>query len=269
MHLYPLRSFAILWCALVWLAAVNAATAAEEAVDIELVLAVDVSGSMDADELVLQRYGYVAAFRHRDVIGAITSGFLGRIAVTYVEWAGPYSQVVTVPWRVVDGAASAREFADILDDAPTAYIRGTSISGGLAFSAGLFGGNGIEGTRRVIDISGDGANRQGIPVEVARDEVLARGIVINGLPLLLKPRPYFWSGGGGLDEYYHDCVIGGPGAFIIAVTKKSHLARAVRRKLVLEIAGAPPRAFLALAHAPRTKVDCFFGEKTYRSRDLE
>ena len=267
--MHPLRSLAALWCVFVWLAAVDAASAAEEAVDIELVLAVDVSGSMDDDELVLQRYGYVAAFRHAEVIDAIRSGFLGRIAVIYVEWAGPYSQVVTVPWRIVDGEASARAFAAILDDAPTAFIRGTSISGGLAFSARLFDDNGIDGTRRVIDVSGDGANRQGIPVEVARDSVLARGIVINGLPLLLKPRLYFWTGGGGLDDYYNDCVIGGPGAFVIAVTEKSQLARAIRRKMVLEIADATARPFLANAHAPRAKVDCFIGEKIYRSREIE
>ena len=220
MHRCPLRPLATLWCVLFWLAAVNAASAAEAAVDIELVLAVDVSGSMDDDELVLQRYGYVAALRHADVIDAIRSGFLGRIAVIYVEWAGPYSQVVTVPWRIIDGEASAREFAAILDDAPTAFIRGTSISGGLEFSAKLFDDNGIDGTRRVIDVSGDGANKQGIPVEVARDSVLARGIVINGLPLLLKPRLYEYVGGGGLDDYYDDCVIGGPGAFVIAVTER-------------------------------------------------
>ena len=272
MHLHFLPSLAVLSHAcLLWLAGVDAATGAEAAVDVELVLAVDVSGSMDGDELVLQRYGYVAAFRHPEVIGAITSGFLGRIAVTYVEWAGPASQVVTVPWRIVDGEASARAFADILDDAPTAFIRGTSISGGLEFSASLFSGNGFEGTRRVIDISGDGANKQGIPVELARDRALARGIAINGLPLLLKPRLYLWTGGAGLDDYYRDCVIGGPGAFVIPVTEKSQMARAIRRKFVLEIAGVRARLFLANAHAPafRAKVDCFIGEKIYRSRDLE
>ncbi len=264
--MHTLRFLAALCCAF---ATVNAASAAEEAVDIELVLAVDVSGSMDDDELVLQRYGYVAAFRHAEVIDAIRSGFLGRIAVIYVEWAGPRSQVVTVPWRIVDGEVSARAFADLLDAAPTAFIRGTSISGGLEFSARLFDDNGIDGTRRVIDVSGDGANRQGIPVEVARDNALAQGIVINGLPLLLKPRLTFWTGGGGLDDYYHDCVIGGPGAFVIAVTERIQMARAIRRKMVLEIAGAPARLFFANAHAPRAKVDCLIGEKIYRSRNIE
>ncbi len=258
-------SAVILFC----LATFNAAARAETAVDLELIVAVDVSGSMDEEEHVLQRQGFVAAFRHPEVINTIMSGFIGRVAVTYVEWAGPVSQVVTVPWRIIDGKDSAGAFADILADEPIAFIRGTSISGGIEFAAGLFTDNGIEGTRRVIDVSGDGANNMGEPVEAARDRALARGIVINGLPLLLKPRLYFWTGGAGLDDYYRDCVIGGPGSFVIPVTIESHLARAIRRKLLLEIAG--PRAHLhyADAPAPRTKVDCFIGEMIRRSRELE
>ncbi len=263
-----LRSLAAVpFAALFWLA--DEAARAEIPVDLELVLAVDVSGSMDDDEHVLQRQGHVEAFRHPLVISAITSGILGRIAVTYVEWAGPASQVVTVAWRIIDGEDSARAFANALAGAPIAYIRGTSISGGLAYAATMFKNNGIEGTRRVIDISGDGANNRGVPVELARDVVLARGIVINGLPLLLKPRLYYWTGGAGLDDYYRDCVVGGPGAFVIAVTEKSQLARAIRRKLVLEIAGVRARLFHAKVPALRAKVDCLIGEKIRRSRDFE
>jgi hypothetical protein len=270
MHLDFPRSRAVLSLIFCFsLSTVNVAAGAETAVDLELVLAVDVSGSMDEEEHILQRQGYVTAFRHPQVIDTIVSGFLGRIAVTYVEWAGPISQVVTVPWRIIDGDKSARTFADDLAAAPIAFIRGTSISGGLEFSARLFDGNGIEGTRRVIDVSGDGANNRGNPVEAARDGVLARRIVINGLPLLLKPRLYFWTGGAGLDDYYRDCVIGGPGAFVIPVTEEIHLARAIRRKLVLEIAGLRARLFYANAPAPRAKVDCFIGEKIRRSRDYE
>ena len=121
----------------------------------------------------------------------------------------------------------------------------------------------------MIDVSGDGANNMGEPVEAARDQALAQGIVINGLPLLLKPRLYFWTGGAGLDDYYRDCVIGGPGSFVIPVTKESHLARAIRRKLLLEIAGPRARLHYADAPAPRTKVDCFIGEMIRRSRELE
>lgn len=268
MRLGFLRSLAAVpFAALFWLA--DEAARAETPVDLELVLAVDVSGSMDDDEHVLQRQGYVEAFRHPLVISAITSGILRRIAVTYVEWAGPASQVVTVGWRIIDGGDSARAFANALSDAPIAYIRGTSISGGLAHAATLFTDNGIEGTRRVIDISGDGANNRGVPVELARDVVLARGIVINGLPLLLKPRLYYWTGGAGLDDYYRDCVVGGPGAFVIAVTEKSQMAVAIRRKLVLEIAGARPRLLPAAAHARRATSDCLIGEKIRRARNFE
>ena len=202
------------------LAAIHAVAKAETAVDLERVLAVDVSGSMDEEEHILQRQGYVAAFRHPEVINTIMSGFIGRIAVTYVEWAGPVSQVVTVPWRIVDGKDSAGSFADILADEPIAFIRGTSISGGIEFAAGLFADNGIEGTRRVIDVSGDGANNMGEPVQAARDQALTQGIVINGLPLLLKPRSYFLTDGAGLDDYFRDCVIGGPGSFVIPSRKK-------------------------------------------------
>lgn len=245
------------------------AGAAGTAVDLELVLAVDVSGSMDEDEHALQRQGYVAAFRHPQVINTIGAGFLGRIAVTYVEWAGPASQVISVPWRIIDGGKSSRAFAGELAAVPRAFIRGTSISGGLEFSAGLFDANGIEGTRRVIDISGDGANKNGTPVEMARDAVLARRIVINGLPLLLKPRLYLYTGGDGLADYYRDCVIGGPGAFVISVTESIQMARAIRRKLLREIAGLRPLFQLAVGHARGPKVDCFIGEKIYRNWDQE
>jgi hypothetical protein len=270
MHWRFPRSLAVLFAVIFFsLAAIDAAARAETAVDLELILAVDVSGSMDEEEHILQRQGYVAAFRHPEVINTIMSGFIGRVAVTYVEWAGPVSQVVTVPWRIIDGKDSAAALADILADEPIAFIRGTSISGGLEFAEGLFDDNGFEGTRRVIDVSGDGANNMGGPVEAARDQALARGIVINGLPLLLRPRLYFWTDGAGLDDYYRDCVVGGPGSFVIPVTEKSHLARAIRRKLLLEIAGPRARLYHADAPALRAKVDCFIGEKIRRSWDDE
>lgn len=270
MHRRFRRSLTVLSAVIFFcLAAINAAAGAETAVDLELILVVDVSGSMDEEEHILQRQGYVAAFRHPEVLNTMMSGIIGRVAVTYVEWAGPVSQVVTVPWRIIDGKDSAEAFADILADVPIALIRGTSISGGIEFAAGLFDDNGIEGIRRVIDVSGDGANNMGKPVEAARDQVLAQGIVINGLPLMLSPRLYYWTGGAGLDDYYRDCVIGGPGAFVIPVTKKPHLALAIRRKLVLEIAAPRARIQYAAAPAPRAKVDCFIGEKIRQSREYE
>ena len=264
-----MHRLAFSFLALLCLAFPVGAGAAETALDLELVLAVDVSGSMDEDEHALQRQGYVSAFRHPQVINTIRSGFLGRIAVTYVEWAGPVSQVVTVPWRIIDGEERSRAFADELAGVPRAFIRGTSISGGLEFSAGLFDANGFKGTRRVIDISGDGANKNGTPVEMARDAVLARRIVINGLPLLLKPRLYLYTGGDGLADYYRDCVIGGPGAFVISVTETIQMARAIRRKLLREIAGLRPLLQLAIGHARRARVDCFIGEKIYRNWEQE
>ena len=236
-------------------------------VDLELVLAVDVSGSMDEGERALQCGGYVQAFLHPEVIAAIGSGVYGRIAVTYVEWAGPRSQEVMIPWRAVDGQASAEGFAAALRAAPTSHIHGTSISGALAFASTLFDANGFAGARRAIDVSGDGPNNMGPPVTPVRDAVVARGVTINGLPLTLHAGGPEGMGYGGLaagllDLYYEDCVIGGPGAFFLSVQAPEQLADAIRRKLVLEIAGPAPTlqpAQLA-QHPPR--IDCLIGEKT-------
>jgi len=209
-------------------------------VDLELVLAVDVSRSMDSGELALQRFGYADAFRHPSVVSAIASGPNGRIAVTYVEWAGPDVQQVIVPWFLVDGADAARAFADSLTFGALGSRRGTSISGGLLFAATLFQENSFTGLRRVIDLSGDGPNNMGLPVVAARDAVVAQGIVINGLPLTLKrPTDRFYNIEN-LDIYYEDCAIGAPGAFLVAAHDPAGLAAAIRRKLVLEIAGRPP-----------------------------
>jgi hypothetical protein len=210
---------------------------ADDSVDLELVLAVDVSGSMDRDEQALQRVGYVAAIRHPDVVDAIRSGLTGRIAVTYMEWAGPSAQRVVVPWQVIDGQETADRFAAILNAAPLGTMRGTSISSGLSLAAALFQNNGFEGTRKVIDISGDGPNNMGPPVIAARDQVVALGIVINGLPIMIKQQGYrSYSSIDDLDTYYEKCVIGGPGAFIVAVNDIDGLVEAIRRKMVLEVA---------------------------------
>jgi hypothetical protein len=235
------------------------AAAEDVPVDLELVLAVDVSGSMDEGERALQRGGYVAAFLHPEVIAAIDGGVQGRIAVTYVEWAGPRSQTVVIPWRAVDGAASAEAFAAALKAAPTAHIHGTSISGALAFASTLFDGNGFAAARQAIDVSGDGPNNMGPPVVPVRDAVVARGITINGLPLTLR------DGGlaaGLLELYYEDCVIGGPGAFFLSVRAPEQLADAVRRKLVLEIAGRPPTLIPAQLAQQAPPIDCTIGERT-------
>lgn len=240
---------------------------AETPVDLELVLAVDVSGSMDIEEHELQRAGYMNGLLHPDVLGAIASGGFGRIAVTYVEWAGAFAQQVAVPWRLIDSPANASAFVAELAASPVARIRGTSISGALQFSSGLFEANGFEGYRRIIDVSGDGPNNIGSPVIPARDAVLAEGIGINGLPIMLRPSGGF-AGIRHLDTYYEDCVIGGPGAFVVPVRDLDDMAEAIRRKLVLEIAGRPPEVVPAQLERSR-RVDCMIGEALRREWDRD
>jgi hypothetical protein len=243
---------------------VSQAAAADTEVDLELVLAVDVSRSMDPGELRLQRDGYVAAFRHPEVIQAIQSGATGRIAVTYLEWAGSAFQTEIVPWTSIGNAAEANAFADKLDGAPISRETGTSISGGLNYAAGRFAGSGYTSYRQTIDVSGDGPNNAGSPVVPARDAIVKRGITINGLPIVVRPSLTTSAFGiPNLDKYYEDCVIGGPGAFMIAVTDMTNFETAVRRKLVTEIAGMPARVIPAaevVQAAP--KMDCLVGEKT-------
>jgi hypothetical protein len=237
------------------------AKAQDLAVDLELVLAVDVSGSMDAEERELQRDGYVQAFRHPEVIGAIAAGVLGRIAVTYIEWAGPDAQSIAMPWRLVDGRVAAEAVAAEVAMAPSPRIRYTSISGALAFASALFDGSGFSGMRKVIDISGDGPNNMGAPVVPVRDAVVAQGITINGLPVTLKPGGAWGLPADQLDLYYEDCVIGGAGAFFLSVHAPDQLADAIRRKLVLEIADAPTQIVpVALAQRP-PRIDCMIGER--------
>jgi len=264
----------LIWLTLVLmvLALPSRSGAADRYVDLELVLAVDVSMSMDADELRLQREGYAAAFRHPDVIDAIKSGLHGRISVTYVEWAGPATQQVIVPWSAIDGDETANDFALALERSPINGRRGTSISGGLLYAADLFDKSGVAGLRRVIDISGDGPNNRGWPVEDARDKIVGQGIAINGLPLTLKEvLPGAFYNIEDLDIYYEDCVVGGPGAFVIPVHDRAHLARAIRQKLVLEIAGRQPEILPATGVYREPRIDCMIGEKlrALRWRGLE
>ena len=216
-----------------------AAPARAVPVDLELVLAIDVSRSMDDDELELQRQGYAGAFVHPAIIKAIKAGAHGRIAVTMVEWAGYTFQSVIVPWTVIDGEDASETFAAAILATEKRSFNWTSISGAIDFSKRLFG-MGHEGTRRVIDVSGDGVNNHGRPAAQARDEALALGIVINGL-VIMNDRP----GPGGwrqiptqpLDEHYRENVIGGPGSFLIVAQDFDSFAYAVRNKLIREISG--------------------------------
>jgi len=223
-------------------------------VALELVLAVDASDSMSRAEMLVQREGYVAALRSADVAAAIASR--GPVALAYMEWAGQRSQKIVVPWTILSDADDGALFADRLAAAPLGpfyeavpWERGTSISHALLFAAGMFSTG--QGASRVIDISGDGPQNSGGDLYAARDRVIADGVVINGLPILISPAA------ASLGVYYEDCVIGGPGAFMITVDDASRFALAIRRKLVLEIAGPSPR----LIHADfrsdqRSPADC-------------
>ena len=242
---------------------------AQVLVDLELVLAVDVSLSMDLDEQRLQRDGYVAAFRDGEVQKAIMAGPNGRIAVTYMEWAGPSVQNVVIPWTLVDGPAAAQAIADKLAEQPISRARMTSISQGLVFAGHLFDSSGVKGIRRVIDVSGDGPNNAGPLVTQVRDQLVAQGIAINGLPILLK-KPSSFFDIADLDVYYTECVIGGTGAFMIPVREPFEFKTATRRKLLLEIASQPPAQLIpaqlipAQFREPVSGGDCTFGEQQWR-----
>ena len=239
-------------------------TAAQDAppekVDAKIVLAVDASRSMDLTEFAVQRDGYLQALRHPDLIRAITAGRLGRIAIAYFEWSGQAQDGGMVPWRIIDGPAAAASLADEIATLPVRRSRGTSISRALNFATVLIEDDAIEGARRVIDVSGDGANNVGPPVVGARDEAVARGITINGLPIVISS----YGAQRNLDLYYEDCVIGGEGAFMMVAQTGEELARTIRRKLILEVSGDMPPARIIPADFEPT--DCLIGEKQYRER---
>lgn len=213
---------------------------AAQPVDIELVLAIDVSRSVDADEARLQRGGYIAAFSNPLLVAAIQQGYHGRIAVTYFEWASLGEVGVIAPWMIVSDAQSAANFTQILRDQRTYLGQRTSISQAIDFGVWLFSTNRVDGDRKVIDISGDGHNNHGRHINDAREEAVAQGITINGLPIIntnpgpgTPPLP-------DLDTYYKECVKGGPGSFIVVAEGFETFAEAVTRKLILEIAGLEP-----------------------------
>jgi hypothetical protein len=200
-------------------------------VDLALVLAVDVSASVTDDRYALQRYGFAAAFRSDAVIEAIGSGGRRAIAVTLVEWSGPSSQRQVIGWTIIDGAASGRAFGAALEEAPRAFSDFTSISGALDYSVLVLRTSGLDAQRRVIDVSGDGANNSGRALADAREAALAAGITVNGLAIL--------GNEPGLDDYYRDNVIGGDGAFMLVAQDYAAFSQAILRKLVREIADAP------------------------------
>ena len=247
-------------------------------VDLELMLAVDISQSMDYEEHSIQRQGYIDAFRHGDVINALMSGPEGKIAVMYMEWAGDFDPIPTIPWTIIDSKEAAHAFADRLEKEPIYGEQRTSISGALMAARDYIQKNNIASHRQVIDVSGDGANNAGLQVAPVRDIVVKDGIIINGLPIMLnKPKEFYDI--DHLDRYYKDCVIGGIGAFIAPVFDLRHLPATIRKKLVLEIASieiepdmAPiqyaeaadaPGLYRAQLRLPAEKTDCTIGEQVW------
>lgn len=248
--------FRVLVLILAFVANPSRAAAAPPDVDLELVLAVDTSGSIDIGEARVQRLGYLETLRHPDFINAVKSGYLGRIAIGYFEWGGKVNESSVVAWQVIEDAKDAEAFAAKLEARPIATRHGTSISSAIRFGTRLIETNAYFGARRILDLSGDGFNNTGLPIAVARNDALARGIVINGLVILIRPTVSTVP----LERYYAECVIGGPGSFMIPVRNVEDFASAVRQKLLLEVGGLTPSltAQPAAMHAP---VDCRVGEK--------
>src|SRR5256885_4741392 len=208
---------------------------AASSVDLELVLAVDVSYSMDMDELAIQREGYAQAIISKEFLQALKTGPTGKIAVTYFEWAASSDQKIIIPWRVIDGPETADAVANEIMKTPIRRASRTSISGAINFAMPLFDENPHRGLRRVIDISGDGPNNNGGPVVIARDAAIEKGIVINGLPIMVKEPSYSTMDIDNLDLYYEDCVIGGPGSFAVTIKDREKLKEANRTKPLLDV----------------------------------
>jgi Protein of unknown function (DUF1194) len=216
---------------------------AAESVDLLLVLASDVSRSVDQPKFLLQREGYAAAISDSHVLDAIRSGPHQRIAVCFVEWSGFGAQKLVIDWSLIDGPAAARKFGDQLLELPRSFADRTSISGGIDFAMAQMEQAPFTAPRRTIDVSGDGTNNAGRDVKAARDDAVAKGIVINGL-VILSDRPVPWNAEhtnppGGLEKYYQDNVVGGPGAFVLVAENFHSFGRAIIKKLIAEIALAP------------------------------
>ena len=235
-------------------------------VDVELVLAVDVSYSMDMDELAIQREGYAQAIISKEFLQALKTGPNGKISVTYFEWAASSDQKIIIPWRVIDGPETADAVANEIMKTPIRRASRTSISGAINFAMPLFDENPYRGLRRVIDISGDGPNNNGGPVVTARDAALEKGIIINGLPIMVKEPSYSTMDIDNLDFYYEDCVIGGPGSFVVTIKDRDKFKEAIRTKLLLEVAGRTPERRIVPVAEKEPRVPCLIGEKIWQDR---
>jgi hypothetical protein len=228
---------------LIAIATVAPGARAAEPVDLLLVLAADVSRSVDQAKFQLQREGYAAAISDKRVLEAISSGRHRRIAMAFVEWSGVSAQKLVIDWTLIDGPDAARKFGDQLLELPRSFAERTSISGGIDFSMGVLARAPFESPRRTIDVSGDGTNNSGRDITLARDDALAAGVTINGL-VILSDRPMAWNPEhtnppGGLENYFRNNVIGGPGAFVIVAQDFNSFGQAIIKKLIAEIAEAP------------------------------
>jgi len=237
-----------------------------EEVDVALVLAVDISYSMDLDEQKLQKQGYIEALVSAEVQRAISMGMTGRIALAYVEWADAVNQRLVLPWTLIDGPEAARKATDIIAASSIRRDRRTSISGALAFSHQLMKDLPFRPLRKVVDVSGDGPNNAGEAIEVARDRLLADGIVINGLPIILARSGGGWGYIPNLDQYYQDCVIGGPGSFMIPITTMEQFLSATKQKIIREVAELGMSDAIPVQDR-RGRTDCTIGERMMRERE--
>ena len=230
---------------------------AAEPVDLLLALAMDVSRSMDQPKFLLQREGYAAAISNPEVLNAIKSGAHQKIAVSFIDWSGPGQQQRVIGWSVIDGAAAARHFGDLIFEAPRSFYNSTAIGDGIDFAAAQLTRAPFEAERRTIDVSGDGTNNSGRDPQFARDQAVGKGINVNGLVILtdiqLSRNPPHTNPPGGLEKYYRENVIGGPGSFVMVAEDFSSFGRAMVKKLIAEIATAPAprRSALVGQYAPR------------------
>ena len=244
----------------------RSADKAPPVVDVELVLAVDVSYSMDMDELAVQREGYAQAIVSKEFLQALKALPNGKIAITYFEWAASSDQKIIIPWRVIDGPETADAVADEILKTPIRRASRTSLSGAIYFAMPLFENNPYPGLRRVLDISGDGPNNNGAPVTPARDEALSKGIIINGLPIMVKEPSFSTMDIENLDWYYEDCVIGGPGSFVVAIKDREKFREAIRSKLLLEVAGRTPQRPVVPVADKEPRMSCLIGERIWQDR---
>jgi hypothetical protein len=221
---------------------------------------------MDMDELAIQREGYAQAIVSKEFLQALKAGPNGKIAVTYFEWAASTDQKIIIPWRLIDGPETADAVAAEILKTPIRRASRTSISGAINFAMSLFEENPYRGIRRVIDISGDGPNNNGPPVVPTRDAALEKGIIINGLPIMVKEPSYSTMDIDNLDIYYEDCVIGGPGSFVVTIKEREKFKEAIRTKLLLEVAGRTPERWIVPVAGKEPRVNCLIGEKIWQDR---